>query len=108
MPPGGLVKWRDPNQPVNSSFCCEQSVGVFAFDSECHTLQSGFLTWLILEHFGFETTLLGPLEIHAEQHLSPVLGFSSTRARVDRTNRVTTIVIAGEQHFCLSLAQVMF
>ena len=104
----GLVKGRDADEPVDSGFCGQQSVGVFAFDSECHTLQSGFLTWLILEHFSFESTLLGPLEIHAQEHLGPVLRFGTTRARVNGANSIAAIIFAAEQHFRLGLAQVVF
>jgi hypothetical protein len=92
---------------VDSGFCGQQSVGIFAFDSECHTLQSGFLTWLILEHFRFEVALFGPLEIHAQQHLGPILRFGAARARMNGANRVATIVVAGEQHFGLGLAQIV-
>src|SRR5688500_4994960 len=106
MSPCRLVKRRDADQTVYAGFSSQQPVGVFAFDSERHTFQSSFLAWLILEHFSLEATLLGPLEIHAQQHLGPVLRFGATRARMNRADGVATIVVAGQQHLSLSLAQV--
>src|SRR5215217_3083331 len=73
MAPGCLIKRRDTHQPVHSGFGSQKPVGVFAFNSERYTLQSSFLAGLILEHFSFEATLLGPLQIHAQQHLGPIL-----------------------------------
>src|SRR6185312_14006555 len=98
MSPRGLIKWRYPDQPVYSGFGCQQPVGIFAFNSERNALQSSFLAWLILEHFSLEAALLGPFEIHAQQHLGPVLRLSAACARMNSANSVATIVIAGEQH----------
>src|SRR6185369_12938726 len=107
MSPRRLIERRNANEAVNACFRGEQAVGVFTFNSECNALQSCFLAWLILEHFGFEATLLGPLEIHAQQHLGPVLRFGATSARVNRANSIAAIVVAGEQHFRFGLAQLM-
>src|SRR5829696_6209368 len=108
MPPGRLIEWRDANQAMNAGLGREQAVGVFTFNSERNALQSRFLARLILEHFGFESALLGPLEIHAQQHLCPVLRFGATGARMDRANSVAAIVVAREQHIRFGLAQVAF
>src|SRR5215213_4543889 len=104
MSPRCLIKRRDADQAVYAGFGSQQPVCVFTFNSECNALQSCFLARLILEYLGFESPLLGPLEIHAQQHLSPVLRFGATRARMDRANSVAAIVVAGEQHFSFGLA----
>jgi hypothetical protein len=106
MPPCGLVKRRDADQSVYAGFGSQQAVGVFAFNSERHTFQSGFLAWLILEHFGFEATLLGPLEIHAQQHLGPVLRLGAAGAGLDVDERVHRIHLAGEHALELQLADL--
>src|ERR1044072_3742508 len=108
MPPRRLIEWRDADEAVNAGFGSQQAVGVFTFDSECNALQSCFLAWLILEHFSFEAALLAPLEIHAQQHLGPVLRLRAARARMNGANSVAPIVVAGEQHFRFGLAQVVF
>src|SRR3954454_2908317 len=99
MTPGRLIKRRNANETVNAGFRGQQTIGVFTFNSERNALQSRFLAWLILEHFGFELALLGPLEIHAQQHLGPVLRLGAARAWMNRANSVAAIVVAGEQHF---------
>src|SRR5829696_4430234 len=108
MPPCCLIKRRDTHQPVNSGFGSQKPVGVFAFNSERYTLQSSFLARLILEHLSFESTLLGPLEIHAQQHLGPILRFGAARARMNGANSVTAIVVAGQKHFSFSKREVVF
>src|SRR5690349_4068938 len=104
MSPCCLVKRRDTDEPVHTGFGGQQPVGVFAFNSERHVLQSGFLARLILEYFSLKAALLGPLQIHAQQHLGPILRFGAARTRMNRAYSITTIVVAGEQHFSLSLA----
>src|ERR1044072_4627960 len=106
MPPRGLIERRDAHEAVNAGFGSQQAIRVFTFDSACNALQSRFLAWLILEHFGFEAALLGPLEIHAQQHLGPVLRLGASRARMNRANSVAAIVVAGEQHFRFGYAEV--
>src|SRR5215213_2624738 len=108
MSPRRLVKRRDADEAVYAGFGSQQAVGVFTFDSEYNALQSRFLSRLIFEHFSFEAALLGPLEIHAQQHLGPVLRLGAARARMNRANRVAAIVVAGEQHFRFGLAQIVF
>src|ERR1041384_6551404 len=81
-----LIEGRDANEAVDAGFSSQKAVGVFTFHSERNALQSRFLAWLILEHFGLEAALFGPLEIHAEQHLGPVLRFGATRARMNRAD----------------------
>src|SRR6185369_11272554 len=98
MSPGRLIKRRDTDEAMDAGFSSQKAVGVFTFNSERNALQSRFLAWLILEHFGFEAALLGPLEIHAQQHLGPVLRFGAPGARMNGANSVAAIVIAGEQH----------
>src|ERR1041385_6025830 len=108
MSPGGLIERRNANETMNAGFGGQQAVGVFTFNSERNALQSRFLTWLILEHFRFEAALLGPLEIHAQQHLGPVLRFGAACARMNRANSVAAIVVAAEQHFSLGLGEFVF
>src|SRR5262249_62084471 len=50
-----------------------------------------------------ETGPLDPALVHAQQHIGPVAGFGSTRARVDGKKCVGTIVFSGKE-----LAQLEF
>src|SRR5688500_3055586 len=96
MSPRRLVKGRDPDQPVNAGFGSEQPVGILTFNSERHAFQPSFLAWLILENFSFEFSLFSPLEIHAQEHLGPILRLRTTRARMNRANGIAAIVIASQ------------
>src|SRR6185503_15870503 len=86
--PGSLIKGRDPHKPVNTSFSSKQPVGILAFNSKSNALQSSFLAWLIFENLGLEFPLFSPLEIHAQQHLSPILRFGSSCARMNSANSI--------------------
>ena len=44
-----------------------------------------------------EAAPLGPAHEHAQQHLGPVGGVGAARARVHFADRVTLVVLAGEQ-----------
>src|SRR6266576_2607480 len=103
-----LIERRDAHEPVNAGLSSHQAIGIFAFNSKCYALQTSFLTWLIFDDLRFKFSLLGPFQIHTQEHLGPVLRLSATGARMDSANGVAAIVIAGQQHFGLGLAQIMF
>src|SRR3982750_339554 len=93
---------------MNAGFGCEQTVCVFAFNSERNILQASFLGWLIIDYFCFEAALFGPLQIHSQQHLSPILRFSASSAGMNCADSVELIVFARQQHGCLSLTNLVF
>src|SRR5258705_9260020 len=103
MPTGGLIKRRDAHQPVYSCFGSQQTICVFAFDLKSHAFDSRFLTRLIIDNLGLELPPLGPLQIHTQKHLGPVLRLGSARSWVNRANCVTRIVLTGEERFGLCL-----
>jgi len=45
-----------------------------------------------------EAILFRPPQVHAHQHLSPVLSLSASRAWVNVDDRIQAIVFAGEQN----------
>ncbi len=45
--------------------------------------------------------LLGPAEVHAQQDLGPVLRVGAARVRLDRDDRVSRVVLAGEERVLL-------
>src|SRR5215813_15247811 len=98
MTTSSLIEGRDSHQAMNARLGCEQPVGIFTFNSECNAFQSRFLSRLIVDNLRLEAALLGPLEIHAQEHLGPVLRFSAARSRMDRAYCIERVVIAGQQH----------
>ena len=105
--PGSLIKGRDAHQPVHSGFSRQQAVGIFAFHSKCYSFESGFFSRLVIDDFGLEAALFGPLQIHAQQHLGPVLRFSAACAGMNRADRIELIVVAAEQHLGFRNADLM-
>lgn len=94
-----LIKGRNANQPMNAGLGGQQTVRIFAFHSKRHSFEAGFFARLVIDNFGLETTLLCPFQIHAEQHLGPILRLSASCPWVDCADGVQLIVAAAEQHF---------
>ena len=63
---------------------------------------------MIFEHLSFELVLFGPFQIHAQQHLGPILRLRAAGAGMNRTDRIAAIVVAGKQHFRFGLLQLVF
>src|SRR5262249_42764330 len=97
VPPALLVKGRDTHQAVHADLAGEQTVGVVAVDGESSGLDAGFFRRLVLEDLRGETLTLGPPQVHAQEHLRPVLRLRSTGAGMDSHDGVTGIVLAGEE-----------
>ena len=94
--PRRLIERRDAHQPVHARFGREQPVGVVAGHGERRALQPGFVARLIVDHLALEAAALGPPQIHAQQHLRPVLRLGAAGARMDGDDRVLAIVLAAE------------
>ncbi len=75
----------------------KQTIGIGTGNGEGCTLESRLFTFLVVEHLGFPTLLLGPAQIHSEQHLRPILGFRSSRTGVDTHNRVFRVVFSPKE-----------
>ncbi len=59
-------------------------------------LMPGFFAVLVVVHFRLEALLLGPAEIHAQQHLGPVLALRAAGAGMHGDNGVERIGLARE------------
>ena len=67
------VERRDPDEAVHAALGGEEPVGVLAAGDERGGLQAGLLPLGRLLHLGREAARLGPAQVHAQQHLGPVL-----------------------------------
>src|SRR5919108_2671935 len=104
MPPVRLIERAQADEAVDTSFSLQDPVGVLALRGEGGGLEPGLLAGARLEQLGLKASALRPAEVHAQQHLRPVLGVGPARARVDRDDRVTRVVLAGEE--CVLLEPV--
>src|SRR5262245_47331530 len=96
MPPGCLIERRNAHEAVDAHFGRKQSVGVLAGDGQRHALQARFVARLVVDHLALEAAALHPAEIHAQQHLGPVLRLGAAGARMDGDDGVLPIVLAAE------------
>src|SRR5262249_45295377 len=85
-------------EAMDSGFGRHVAVGIFADDIERHGLDSGFFTVLIVEHLRFESVLLGPPQIHAHEHLGPVLRFGPAGTGMDIDDGVQAVLLTGKQN----------
>ncbi len=92
------VERRDAHQSVNAGLRLEIAVGVVARHGEGSALDAGLVSRLEIDHFGLEPLPLHPAQVHAKQHLGPVLGFGAAGAGVDGDDGVVGIVAATEHH----------
>ena len=59
-----------------------------------------------VEHLGAEAAALGPAQVHAQQHLRPVLRLGAAGARVDGEDGVAVVVLAAEHQLELELVDL--
>jgi hypothetical protein len=96
MAAGSLVERRDADETMDAGFCRHEAKAVIAGQHECRALDARFLAGLVVDDLALEAAALRPLEVHAEQHLGPVLRLGTARARMDGDDCVGAIVFAAE------------
>ncbi len=80
----------------------EKTVGVVAFDREGDALDARLVTLLRVVDLDLEAAVLEPAEVHAQQHLGPVLRFGTAGAGVDGDDRTALVVAATEEALLLA------
>ncbi len=92
----GLVERGNPHEPMHAGFRRHQAERIFAREHEGDALEPRFLTGLVVDDFAPQAAALGPLDVHAKQHLRPVLGLGAARAGMNGHDRVGQVVLAAE------------
>ena len=92
----GLIKRRDAYQPMHTCLSLQQAKGKLAGDGEGRGLDPRLIAILDLVDLGLEALALGPAQVHAHQHLGPVLRLRAASARVHGHNGVQRVVLFGE------------
>src|SRR5262249_19905690 len=77
---GGGAEGTDPHQPVDAALGGEEAAGVLPAGDEGRRLETGLLPRRGLLHLDLEAAALGPAQVHAQQHLGPVLRVGATGA----------------------------
>src|SRR5438552_2481332 len=101
------VEGRDADETVNAGFGLHVAVRIRPFDREGGALETRTLTGLELDELDAEAAALAPAEVHAQQHLGPVLRLEPAGAGVDLDDRVAAVVLAAEEAEELELGEAM-
>src|ERR1700734_2001805 len=86
-----------------ASFAAEQTEGEVSGDGEGCGLDARLVAILDFVDLYFEVLTLTPSDVHAHEHLGPILRLGSTRARMDGDDRVERGGFAGEHGFGFEL-----
>ena len=101
MPALGRVEGRDADQPVHADLALQIPVGVLPAHLDGGGLDARFLAREQVDDLGLEAGALRPAQVHAHEHLRPVLGLRASRARMNGQDRVLPVLRPGEHHLHL-------
>ena len=105
MPALGLIKWRNAHQPVHTNLALQQSERVLAVDSKRCRFEPGLFTRLVVVENGFKALPLGPSEIHAQEHVGPILRFGTAGTGMNGHNGIARVVFPREQRLGFQLVE---
>ena len=108
MPPFACIKRRDPHETVDPCLGLEIAVGVLPFDNNGYILNTRLFSREDIDYLGDKTSALSPPQVHAQQHLGPILGLSAAGSGIDADNDVPTVVIVGEHAFQFEGTEPLF
>ena len=91
------IERADPDQPMHAALALQAAVCPSAIDREGHALQARLLALGLVEDLGLEAGALGPAQVHAQQHLGPVLALGPAGSGMDRYDRRPLVVRLRQQ-----------
>ncbi len=103
MPAVVGIERRFAHQAVHADFGLQPAVGVIALDPEGGALDAGHVAAADFHQLGLPAAALAPAQVHAQQHLGPVLGFGAAGAGLDVDEAVGGVELAGEHALELEL-----
>ena len=106
VPAVGRVERAHAHEAVHALLAGDQAVHVLTLHGERGALEAGFVTFLRVVDLDLEATLLEPAQIHAQQHLGPVLRLGAAGARVDGDDGAALVVLAAEEALLLAALQL--
>ena len=90
------VERRLADEPVHAEFGPEPAERVIALDVHGRALDAGDLALRHLDQLGIESVGLGPFQVHAQQHLGPILRFGPARTGLDVEECIRVVGLAAE------------
>src|SRR6478735_12361904 len=102
-----IVERADPHEAVRARLDGEVTERVGDVDLEGGRLEARLLGVGGVHDLRRVAVALGPAEVHAHEHLGEVGGVDATRARADRDDGLTLVVLPRQQGADLELADVL-
>lgn len=93
------------HQAVHADLGAQPAEGVLALDVHGGALDAGDLALGQLDDSGVEAVLVGPAQVHAQQHVGPVLGLGAAGAGLDVQVGVVRVHLAAEHAAELQLLE---
>src|SRR5579875_680269 len=90
------VEGREPDQAMCSVFRTQIAIGIATADLNGRALDTGLFTLAIVIDLRAEFMAFGPAQVHAQEHLGPVLGVHTAAACVNAHNSVALIMLSIE------------
>ncbi len=92
----GGVEGRDANEAMYAGLSAEQTEGEVASDGEGGGFNACLVAILDFVDLYFEVLTLAPADVHAHEHLGPILRFSAASSRVHGDDGVERVGFARE------------
>ena len=108
LPRAGGVERRLPHEAVDAAFALQVAESIRPVDFDGGAFDPGLFALSDIEHVCRKTAALGPAQVHAKEHLRPVLRVCATGAGVDGEDRVAAVVRAGKLKLKLQVAKRLF
>src|SRR5689334_21757167 len=108
MPSRVGIERRNANETMDPHLRLQLAVNVLAVDLNSSGLDTRAFALEPIRDNGVEFVPLGPSQVHAQEHLSPILAFGSPCARVYRHNGIACVILTRKQHARLKLLQLSF
>ncbi len=99
MPTVGGIEGRETHQPVNTVFAFQVSEGKFAFKFDGGRFDTSRIAILHIKGIDFIVVAFAPAEVHAHEHLCPVLAFGTAGTGIDVDDGAEPVFLAAEHFF---------
>src|SRR5262249_46927141 len=99
------IKRGDTNQSMHTGLRLEISIRERTGHRDRLPFDARFVSSLQIQCLHLELLTFRPSEVHAQQHLSPVLGFRSSGPRMDGKDGIVLIQFSRQQMFYAERSQ---
>ena len=102
------IEGRFPHQTVYAGLGAQPAESVRAFETHGRAFDAGNVALGNLDQLGFESLGLAPAQIHAQQHVSPVLRLGTAGARLDVEESIVFVHLSRKHASEFQLGNAFF